>query len=103
MDRLLFGRSYPKIHREMDKPFKRLGKRHRILFHDPVTAGMIAQKCYPNNPKAWRAAQFHIIIDNRCTVNPRFKDLLEAAMHMDKMRRRRKRSMRNPIFWSVYL
>jgi len=98
VDKLLFGRSYRKIHKEMDKPFKKFRRHHRILFHDPVTAGMIAQKCYPNDPQAWRAAQYHIIIDNRCTADPWFNDFLEAAMRMDRMRRRKKKRMCTLIF-----
>lgn len=91
VDRVFFGRSYRKIHREMDKPFKKLRQCHRILFHDPVTAGMIAQKCYPGDPQAWRAAQYHIMIDRICTSDPWFKDFLEAAMRMDRMARRKKK------------
>jgi len=36
IDRIFLGKEYPDVHRDMDEPAKWLGKRHRILRHDPV-------------------------------------------------------------------
>jgi len=91
---MFFGRSYKKIHKEMDKPFRKLGRRHRIMFHDPVSAIRIAQRHYPGDLVAIRAALFHITIDEICTRDPEFKKTLEAAAILwsgKKKRGRRKR------------
>jgi len=37
IDRIVLGREYPHVHRWMDEPYKILGKKHRILRHDPIT------------------------------------------------------------------
>jgi len=41
LDRLLLGKSYPKVHTTLDLPSTWLGKGHRILFHDEPTAMLI--------------------------------------------------------------
>jgi len=37
IDRLVLGRELPHVHRFKDKPYKVLGRRHRVVFHDPDT------------------------------------------------------------------
>lgn len=93
VDKLLFGRSYWRVHREMDRPYRYLGKYHRVLFHDPAFAYMIARKQYPNDSNAVAAAQSHIVLDNVCTAYPAYKTYLEK-MEMLKRRNRRKSTKR---------
>ena len=88
VDKLLFGRSYWRIHREMDRPYKYLGKSHRILFHDPVLAYMIAGKQYPDDVTAIAAAQCHIALDNLCTRNPGFKRILIGFAKRDRKKKK---------------
>ena len=64
VNRLLFGRSYWKINREMDKPYVFLGRYHRVLFHEPAWAYLIASKFYPGDPNAVLAAQSHFVLDS---------------------------------------
>ena len=73
----LFGKSYWRVHREMEKPYIVLGRKHRVLFHDPCSALAIARKWYPGDPDAKLAALFHIYIDNACSENPALKAQLE--------------------------
>ena len=84
VDRQLFGKAYWKLHRKMDVAVFWLGKGHRVLYHDPLTAGCIAKTCYPNDPNAEEAAYTHILLDDFCTAYPAWKKLLEqlAAMLM---------------------
>lgn len=91
VDYMMFGRSYRKIHREMDRPFRRLGRRHRIMLHDPVSAIRIAQRLYPGDPVAVRAALLHITIDKICSRDPEFKKTLEAAAILWSKKKRRRR------------
>jgi len=90
IDRWILGKSYPKIHKEMDRPFKRLGRRHRSMFHDSVSAIAIAQRLYPGDPVAVRAALHHIYFDNICSNNPEFKETLEIVVRLDSIKKRRK-------------
>jgi hypothetical protein len=89
VDRLLFGRSYWRIHLGMDRPYKYLGKYHRILFHDPLLATVIARKQYPNDPNAIVAAQCHIALDNICSRNRGLKKALERLARLDERKKRR--------------
>jgi len=88
VDRLFFGRSYWRIHREMDRPFKYFGKYHRVLFHDPLSAYVIARKQYPNDPNAIAAAECHIALDNICSRDRGVKSALERLATSDKKKRR---------------
>jgi len=38
IDLLLFGKSYPEIHRAKDAPIEMLGPFHRVLYHDPLSS-----------------------------------------------------------------
>ena len=94
MDKVFFGRSYRKIHEKMDAPTVFLGRGHRVLFHDPITASMIANECYPNDPEAVASANLHIALDKLCTANPAYKKYLEdmERMHRKKRHKKRKRA-----------
>lgn len=101
IDKLLFGKSYWKIHREMDKAFKALRRRHRVLFHDPLSAINIALKKYPHDPNAVLAAIYHINIDEQCTRNPEFREYLEALARLDRRRGKRRRRRSGLTFWRL--
>ena len=91
VDRVLFGKSYWRLHREIDKPVLILGKRHRVLFHDGLSTIAIAQKVYPNDPRAWEAALVHVELDLLCSNNPFFAKQLTYFAEQDAKRRRSSR------------
>jgi hypothetical protein len=95
-DRVNFGKSYYKLHKEMDWPYKFFGKDHREFFHDPLSALIIAERCYPGDPNAVEAAYFHILLDQQCSDDPEYKKLLEKFALLDKRRRRRKEKKTGP-------
>ena len=94
VDRMLYGRSYWKIHVKMDLPYLVLGSTHRVLFHDPATAAFIAESCYPNDPNAVQAALGHIYIDRLCSNNPILKASLEFLANKDVRNRAKSRKIR---------
>jgi hypothetical protein len=96
-DRVYFGKSYYRIHKEMDWPYKILGKDHRKFFHDPLNALIIAERCYPGDPNAEEAAYLHILLDQLCSENPEYKKMLEKLALFDKRKRRRKKKKTEPI------
>lgn len=75
----------------MDTPFKFLGKSHRILFHDPATASLIASRLYPGDKNAFLAAQYHILIDEACSRNPLLKEVLETLARLGRRRKSREK------------
>jgi hypothetical protein len=90
VDFMFFARSFPKIHREMDRPFKRLGRHHRMVNHNVFAAFQIAEKNYPGNFFAVRAALLHITIDENCSRDSEFRKTLEAAAILWSGKRRKR-------------
>jgi hypothetical protein len=91
LDRVLFGRSYYKVHRKMDYAWNYLRRGHRCFGHDPISAIAIAAESYPGDYNAVQAALFHIELDKLCTANPQFKRILELQAKRDATKRRRKK------------
>jgi len=91
VDRTLFGKSYHKIHRRLDEPFKYLGRGHRVLFHDFPTAYLVALDCYPGDPNAVEAAYGHILLDEQCSADPGYKKLLEKLAMLSRKKKKGKR------------
>ena len=52
VDMLPFSRTYPKVHKELDKALKRLGHRHRAVGHNTFSAFAAASKNYPSDANA---------------------------------------------------
>jgi len=75
VDKALLGRSYDSVHRAIDQPYKYLGKRHRILFHDPLTATLASG----GKPAP---ATLHILLDNICSKDRRLGELLELLARL---------------------
>lgn|GEM_PF-1230106 len=90
VDRMLFGRSYRKIHENIDSAVGLFGRGHRIFFHDPTWANIIAQGCYPNDPNAVCAAYVHAWLDQVCSSDPSFKATLEILEMLDRKKRKKK-------------
>jgi len=94
IDRVCLGRSFPRLHRALDKPVFFLGKYHRELFHDLTTAYFIAHQTYPNDPRAVESARLHIYYDEFCSRDPEYRRYLEKMAKSDKQRRKANRSKR---------
>lgn len=90
IDITFFGKSYYKIHREIDYPVKFLGRGHRILNHDPISAYFIAKRNYPQDPAAILAANYHLIYDDICSRNPEYKKFLERLAELNSKKRKKR-------------
>jgi len=60
--RWILGKPHSKVHRAIDSPYKFLGAKHRILFHDPISAIVVARKA-SKEKGASQAAILHIVTD----------------------------------------
>ena len=65
------------------------------MFHDSVSAYAIAKSCYPDDPNAIMAAQYHILYDELCSSDPEYKKTLEN-MELLSRKKRRKGTKRAP-------
>ncbi len=58
----VLGKPHDKVHKAIDYPYKFLGPKHRILFHDPITAVIVARTA-SKEKGAGLAAVLHIATD----------------------------------------
>lgn len=61
MRHLLGLKGYGYVDRFKDSPFKVLGRRHRILRHDPLTNILLAVE--KRDPRAFLAGELHDLVD----------------------------------------
>jgi len=61
ISRLLTGYECDKTHAALDWPAKYLGRGHRILFHDPISAFLLGYIC--NGPEGAVSGVAHILTD----------------------------------------
>ncbi|MGD0424724.1 MAG: hypothetical protein ABSA92_14895 [Candidatus Bathyarchaeia archaeon] len=79
--RWLLGKPHAKVHRAIDYPYKFLGPKHRILFHDPVTSVLVA-KAASREKGAGKAAILHVLTD--ALIPSRVSDILDFAISLKK-------------------
>ena len=89
IDRLFFGKAYWKVHHRIDSAYPYLGGKHRIFWHDPVSAYAIAADAYPGDANAQAAAFLHIEVDNQCSADPTFRAWLEWWADREAKKRKR--------------
>jgi hypothetical protein len=65
LDRIFLGRKFSQVHRLLDSPHRTLGRRHRALFHDPLSA--IAIGYAVGELEGAMSALLHIAVDNLFT------------------------------------
>ena len=69
VDQLVFGRTFPKVHRSKDVYARYLGPSHRRVAHDPVSNVIIAMTQYPEDPLgAMVSATLHDLLDLSSTA-----------------------------------
>ena len=73
ISRLLLGESHDDVNKLMDLPAKIMGKRHRLIFHDPLSAFIL----FGGNPEKFKAALLHILVDE-LSKDPKVKKILES-------------------------
>jgi hypothetical protein len=61
LDKLVLGKSYSQVHKYIDMPYLVLGKKHRVMFHDPLTAILIGYMVGGNEGAI--SALLHIWLD----------------------------------------
>lgn len=61
IDRFFLGKSFPHIHKALDLPHIILGERHRILFHDPISA--VAIGFILGGQQGAQSALLHTVVD----------------------------------------
>jgi hypothetical protein len=77
----ILGKPHDKVHKAIDYPYKFLGPRHRVLFHDPITAVLVSRTA-SKEKGAGLAAILHIVTD--WTFNSRTAKLLDLFIVLRK-------------------
>jgi len=75
VSRLFLGSSHDDVNKLMDLPAKLLGRRHRILLHDPFSALIL----FGSDSEKFKASILHILVDE-LAKNPEVKKVLESLI-----------------------
>jgi hypothetical protein len=97
--KLILGKSFDGVHAAMDLPVKWLGRRHRIMYHTPFEAAMIARRV-SSDPRAVSAAMLHLRYDEMCSKDPKLRQMLEDMAR--RSARATHRDVQRPQFVSSY-
>jgi hypothetical protein len=65
LDRIFLGRKFSQVHKLIDLPARSMGKKHRTLFHDPLSA--IAIGYAVGGLEGAMSALLHIAVDSLFT------------------------------------
>jgi hypothetical protein len=96
--RLLLGKAYSKVDKQIDLPYVWLGRKHRALFHTYYEAFCVGY-ITSGEWKGALAGVYHVWLDRKCSEDPRFKKFMdwmsrEDAGFKNKMIRERKKLKR---------
>ena len=87
VSRLLLGKSYNVVHREIDRPYLVFGRKHRQLYHTPLEAFYVGSSA-SLDPGAGVAGVLHVWADRRCSKEKWFKDSLKFMERQDRLWRK---------------
>jgi len=73
--KLLLGEPYDEVHSVLDGPVKQLGRRHRVLYHDPAEAALIGYKIA--GVEGALAALLHVTVDRVCSKDKKLESLIK--------------------------
>jgi len=93
VDKLLFGRSYPRVHKAIDQPCFVLGRKHRRLFHTPEDAYIMGSLA-SSDQWGGLVGLTHIWLDKKCSEDKEFKKVIDFMAKQDALSEKKRRRMR---------
>jgi hypothetical protein len=81
-DKLLFGKSFPEVHKTIDLPYIVYGRSHRRFFHPYKEAYPIGY-IITGEAKGALSGAFHVWLDKECSEDKDFKRWLDWAAKED--------------------
>lgn len=78
ISKILLDKSCENTNKFIDYPVKIFGKKHRILFHDPISALIIGIAC--DGLEGAASGLLHIATDSYCSKYPIVRKILEYLL-----------------------
>jgi len=78
ISKLLLGKNCRLTHEIIDYPVRFLGEKHRVLFHDPVSAAVIGY--VTNGPEGVYSGLLHLAADRICSKYKIVEKLIEYLL-----------------------
>lgn len=75
--KLLLGKTFDEVHRVLDGPVKFLGRKHRVLYHEPAEAALIGYEIA--GFEGALAALLHVTVDELCSREKRLSGLIKRV------------------------
>jgi len=82
---LFTGKSHDEIHKVLDGPVKFLGRKHRVLFHNPTEAAMIGYRLA--GVEGALVALMHVTVDQVCSRDKKLERMMRKMRHESRRRR----------------
>jgi len=93
VDELLFGRSYPRVHKAIDRPYFVLGRKHSWLFHTPEEAHFMGSLA-SSDQWGGLAGLTHVKLDKKCSEDKEFKKVIDFMAEQDALLEKERRRLR---------
>jgi hypothetical protein len=93
VDKVIYGKSFPEVHRALDLPYIFLGKKHREVFHtldEAFMMGSIASQ----DPRGGFAGLTHVWLDRECSRDKDFRRFVEFMAHQDQLMEKEMRRLK---------
>ena len=75
VSRMVLSKPHDDVNKMLDAPYRELGRKHRMLFHDPLSVLAL----FPNDRERQVAALLHVATDKACE-NRFVEKFLEALL-----------------------
>jgi hypothetical protein len=75
--KLLLGRTFDEVHKALDGPVKFLGRKHRVLYHEPAEAALIGYRIA--GCEGALAALLHVAVDEMCSHDKKLNALIKRV------------------------
>lgn len=77
IDRMLFRKAFPMVHKILDRNVRELGPTHRRCTHNQANAALVLLAC-GGDPDALASAEVHLLTD---AVSSELKKMLRRSLH----------------------
>jgi hypothetical protein len=77
VDKIIFGKAYPEVHKAIDSGYAFLGPRHRRLFHTVPEAAIIGT-LETGEIQGGVSGVVHVLLDRETSKHKTFKQILES-------------------------
>jgi len=89
----MLGKPYAEVHRNIDRPYVFLGRKHRAFFHSPEEAFVVGSLATAE-PRGGLAGLWHVWLDEKGSKDKEFRRFVETMANYDSVQEKMMRKFR---------